>query len=637
MKATRAFLLLLLSSASWLAAQDATPPPTPPPAPPAAETPPPPPVEVPAPPPPAPVVAPEATTPPPPPPAAGPEAVQIVAPVAPTVTPGTTTTTTQTFVPSNNGPDQIKSVTTSAPSLDIKFPGGNGTATLQFQAPATTPTTAAQPDEVISLVDFPDLDIRTILRQVADMFQLNLVIPDTLTGTATVKLRNVTWRQVFQVVLEPVGFTYVEDNNIIKIKSHQELATEPVETKVFLINSSKASEMVNSLSPLIDAGAGGRIQVDNRTNALVITERPSHMNNIQEIIERLDRPTQQVSIETKFVELNLNDAGNLGVTWNFDGSSLLAAGTAWQYSIAQGLGSVVGSQPYGTPIPPPPAGAAQLPGPRRAADLAFFNTQQYNAVLRALETDQRARLVSNPTVVTLDNEEIFIHVGETIPIVYPTINNQTGNTTPGEREKIDTGVKLRVKPQVSNNGFINLTLNPEISRVSRSINYFGGDYPVIETRKLTDAKVSIKDGFTLALGGLIDDSDIKNITKTPILGDIPIIGELFTERDTQHNRRNLIIFLTAKTLNPDGATFRDVINPNLMLRTDITDEEVPGYYDRSHPNVPGVPRATPDQLKAMQDASDARTKAIYDKQMKEIQQMTKEAKSGEATHLGKGQ
>jgi type IV pilus assembly protein PilQ len=442
---------------------------------------------------------------------------------------------------------------------------------------------------------------------------------------------------VFQVVLEPVGFTYVEDNNIIKIKSRQELATEPVETKVFLINSSKASEMVNSLSPLIDAGAGGRIQVDNRTNALVITERPSHMNNIQEIIERLDRPTQQVSIETKFVELNLNDAGNIGVTWNFDGSSLLAAGTAWQYSIAQGLGSVVGAQPYGTPIPPPPAATAQLPGPRRAADLAFFNTQQYNAILRLLETDQRARLVSNPTVVTLDNEEIFIHVGETIPIVYPTINNQTGNTTPGEREKIDTGVKLRVKPQVSNNGFINLTLNPEISRVSRSINYFGGDYPVIETRKLSDAKVSIKDGFTLALGGLIDDSDIKNVTKTPFLGDIPILGELFTERATQHNRRNLIIFLTAKTLNPDGATFRDVVNPNLMLRTDITDEEIPGYYDRSHPNVPGVPRATPDQMKAMQDANDARSKAIYDKQMKELQQITKEAKTGEATHLGKGQ
>ncbi|MFP4068714.1 MAG: secretin N-terminal domain-containing protein, partial [Opitutales bacterium] len=140
-------------------------------------------------------------------------------------------------------------------------------------------------------VDFPDEDVRTILRNVADLFDLNLVIPDGLQGRTSIQLKGVTWRQVFEVVLEPLGFTYIEDRNIIRIKSIEELTSEPVDTRVFVVNYARANELQGSIAPLVDSALGGRIQVDTRSNALVITERPSRMNKIQEIVERLDKAT----------------------------------------------------------------------------------------------------------------------------------------------------------------------------------------------------------------------------------------------------------------------------------------------------------------------------------------------------------
>src|SRR5580700_7603918 len=110
-------------------------------------------------------------------------------------------------------------------------------------------------------VDFPNEDIRTILRNVADLFELNLVIPDTLQGKASIKLRDVTWRQIFQVVLAPAGYTFIEDNNIIKVVTIDSLNQEPVTTQVFILNYAKADDIKPSVSPMVEAAAGGKIEV----------------------------------------------------------------------------------------------------------------------------------------------------------------------------------------------------------------------------------------------------------------------------------------------------------------------------------------------------------------------------------------
>src|SRR5690606_2901969 len=200
-----------------------------------------------------------------------------------------------------------------------------------------TKSTSSSGADTLS-VDFPDEDVRNILRNVADLFELNLVIPDTLQGRTSIKLRDVTWRQIFQVVLSPVGFTYIEDGNIIKVVSNDSLMQEPTTTEVFVLNYANAKDILPTLAPLVDASIGGGIVVNDRTNALVITERPSRFNRIRPIIEQLDKATEQVMIETKFVEVTDQDVKNIGVNWSSLANFRVGAGEisqTWERSRGQ--------------------------------------------------------------------------------------------------------------------------------------------------------------------------------------------------------------------------------------------------------------------------------------------------------------
>ena len=183
--------------------------------------------------------------------------------------------------------------------------------------PASAAPAAADPKgrEVLS-VDFPDEDIRTILSNVADLFEINVFLPETLKGKATIKLRNVTWRQVFDNLLKPVGYTYVEEGNIIKVVSNETLQQEPMMTDVFTLNNARAADVAPTITSLIDPATGGKVVVDQRSNSLVVTTRPSRIAQIRSIVERLDRGTEQVMIESKFVEVTEGNLRNIGVNWS---------------------------------------------------------------------------------------------------------------------------------------------------------------------------------------------------------------------------------------------------------------------------------------------------------------------------------
>src|SRR6478736_1500736 len=199
--------------------------------------------------------------------------------------------------------------TTPPPAAE---PAAPAAVTVQGSEPAAG---SVSRDKDTLSVDFPDEDIKTILRNVADLFELNLVVPDTLTGKTSIKLRDVSWRQIFQVVLSPVGYTYLEEGNIIKIVSNESLQQEPAATEVFILNNAKASDIKPTVDGLVDAAGGGKIVIDNRSNALVITERPCRMGRVRTIVEQLDKATDQVMIETKFVEVTDRDVRNIGVNW----------------------------------------------------------------------------------------------------------------------------------------------------------------------------------------------------------------------------------------------------------------------------------------------------------------------------------
>jgi type IV pilus assembly protein PilQ len=112
------------------------------------------------------------------------------------------------------------------------------------------------------------------------MYEMNIVIPESVQGNASLKLRDVTWQQVFSVLLDPIGFTYVQDANIIKIKNIKDIQNEPVSMRVFFVSYASAEDMMESIHPLVDPVVGGRVQVDKRTNAILVTERPTRIYDI---------------------------------------------------------------------------------------------------------------------------------------------------------------------------------------------------------------------------------------------------------------------------------------------------------------------------------------------------------------------
>jgi type IV pilus assembly protein PilQ len=574
---------------------------------------------------------------------------------------------------------------------------------VEGAAPAAAPATR---DKDTLSVDFPDEDIKTILRNVADLFELNLVVPDTLTGKTSIKLRDVTWRQIFQVVLSPVGYTYIEEGNIIKIVSNELLNQEPGATEVFILNNAKAADIKPTIDGLIDAAGGGKIVIDSRSNALVITEKPSRMSRIRTIIDQLDKATDQVMIESKFVEVTDRDVRNIGVNWaSLSGMSLGVGGINQTFNKTSGgsvsntsgtssgttnTTSTTGSNTTGsgttsntsngttvTYVTNPtgvnssngtfttstlnlPGGSvtglpATVPGSTGVAGFtpavpgtpavfdasgnvisaatpgtsaswtapvtvnntsttgtnastainnavttantvndavnnllsltggtstsrvasAVFSSSDFNVIISALKTTNNAKVVSNPTIVTLNNTEAVLNIGQDFPIPKYNYNQERGTFEVSGFDYKSIGVNLKVTPQVNGRGVIKLVLEPEVSQQNGTSSFNGAAIPVIATRK-AKTQVSLKDGYTMGIGGLITTSTNHGGTSVPVLGSIPLLGRLFSSKTVDDEATNLIIFITAKTVSADGASPEEVFDPRAIQAIGMTREDLPG-------------------------------------------------------------
>lgn len=552
------------------------------------------------------------------------------------------------------------------------------------KAPAATKAKDSSGKDSVS-VDFRDQDIRDILSNVADLFEINLVMPETLQGKQTIKLRDVTWRQIFQNVLAPVNYSYVEDGNIIKIVSNESLTQEPVTTEVFLINYARAADILPTITTLVDAATGGKIVVDTRSNSIIITERPTRFNRIRPIIEQLDRATDQVMIETKFVEVGSNDVKNIGVNWSslanyrlsagnltgtFDRTRNQTASSTGSLNNTNGRTSTNGStngtnaattngttgsttngsnntssvtSANGTPSATSTTGVngsilngttssttagttaltnndttstvgstltnleslANGGGTNRALS-AVFSASEFALVLSALQTQTSSKIVSNPTIVTLNNTEATINVGRETPIPKYAFNQQTGTFEVNGFEYKPIGIILKVTPQVNARGFIKLTVEPEVSQSTSNATFNGANIPVVDTRK-AKTQVSLKDGFTMGIGGLITTQSSNSGNRVPVLGSIPVLGRLFRSDDKNTQQTNLIIFITAKTVNAEGAAVEQIFESSRVRELQMTREDLPGYRDGSNPFLPSVkPGEKPAEKKSFFRSSDSK-------------------------------
>ena len=469
---------------------------------------------------------------------------------------------------------------TDAPVMAAKPAEVVETAKPAEAAPALQTTEAASAGasrnkDTLS-VDFPDEDIRTILRNVADLFELNLVVPAALQGKTSVKLHDVTWRQVFDVVLTPVGYTYVDENGIIKIVSLESLSQEPVTTEVFVLSYSKASEVQASVATLIETAKGGKLTLDSRSNSLIISEHPSKLNKIRPIIKLLDKPTEQVMIESKFIEMQRVNTKDLGVNW----------GVLQSYGVS--LGGLTQSI-HASSIPNAFYNLVNRPGNDENGHVsAVFSASDFSLILSALQSMSTTKIVSNPSIVTLNNTEATINSGKEYPIPSYTYNQERGSFEVSGFTYKPIGIILKVTPQVNANGFIKLTLSPEVSDVLSAANFGGAggaSIPIISVRKAT-TQVTLKDGYTMGIGGLLSFSGGKNGFKVPVLGSIPVLGRLFRNDSSTENTQNLLIFITARTVSPEGASISDVFDPRRVRGMDLQRADLPGYRDGSDPFAP---------------------------------------------------
>lgn len=462
-------------------------------------------------------------------------------------------------------------------------------------------------------VDYPSEEIRTVLRNVADLYVLNLVVPETLVGTTSIKLRDVTWRQIYSVVLEPVGYTFIEEGSIIKVVSRDTLNIEPPITEIFMVNYADADSIAVTLRNLVDASKGGAVQVDKRSNALIVSERASKMDNIRAVVDRLDKPTQQVFIETRFIEVTDTDAKNIGVNWsslrNYGvgvgqmsttytrdstgsrGKNLVDDYNTGEVSFTQGggddsndasmegignlRGTLVDNRTGQTLLDLSSTGTQSLASSafNSLRDIsngknstAVFTADQFGFVLSALKEQGGSRLVSNPTVVTLNNQEASINVGEEFPIPNYQYNEETGGFEVSNFEYKQIGVNLKVTPSVNNAGLINLRVVPEVSSRTGVVNFGGSggaSIPLISTRR-TETQIALKNGFTMGIGGLMESSKSSADSQVPVLGKVPGLGRLFKHEKKEETKRNLLIFITAKILPSEEADFEDVFSQEIM-------------------------------------------------------------------------
>jgi len=387
-------------------------------------------------------------------------------------------------------------------------------------------------------LDFRDADIQNVLRILSYKSGLNIVTGPEVTGLVTIKLKDVPWRQALEVILQTYGYTYEQKGNIITVTTIENMKKrredskmlseqEPLITKTFLLNYAKATDIIASIEKMkTDRGS---INYDDRTNALIVRDIPSNVELIGAVIERLDATTPQVLIEAKIVETTLSNSENLGISWTTKATiSASARPITWPFTTH--------TENKYAPDDIPDADSGSF-------SYGTLDFAQVRAVMELLSTRTDTNILSNPRVVTLDNQTAKIVVGSQYPLPEYTYNEDQARLQVSGWEYKDIGIIFEVTPHVNNAGFVTIDLEPKITEILDFVTVENTSLPRLSTEE-AKTRVMIKDGETLVIGGLIKDKVIDIKRKMPLLGDIPLLGLMFRKTEKTVTKTDLLIFLT---------------------------------------------------------------------------------------------
>ncbi|HKR76348.1 MAG TPA: type IV pilus secretin PilQ [Rhodanobacter sp.] len=458
---------------------------------------------------------------------------------------------------------------------------GDGKLALD-QHPAYTGTRAT--------FNFQDIPVRSVLQLIADTSHLNIVAADSVTGSITLRLVNVPWDQALDVILRAKGLDKRRDGNVIWVAPQQELAkyeediaaarmkaedNAPLVTTYIPISYGKAADIAKLLttdSKQSTGGGGasaggasvsrgflsarGSVSYDERTNTLLLNDTAEKTEQIRKLVAELDKPVQQVLIESRVVIASDDFTRELGVKWGANGQRTNPSGQVLQ--VGGALGSTLGNNggtTGGTTSGTLGSGGlnVNLPVSNSTASgvlgLAILGKNYaLDLELSAAQTEGRGEVISSPRVITANQQEAVIRQGQEIG--YVTYQGGIGGTaapTASVQFK-DAVLELKVTPTITADNRVFLAINVKKDSLAKFLSTPNGTVPQINTQSVNTA-VLVDNGQTVVLGGIYEINKNNTVTKVPGLGDIPGIGFLFRNTYRNNTKAELLIFVTPRILN----------------------------------------------------------------------------------------
>ena len=443
-------------------------------------------------------------------------------------------------------------------------------------------------------LNFQNIEVRSLLQVIADFTNFNIITSDSVTGAVTLRLQDVPWDQALDIILQAKGLGMRKTANVIWIAPKDEIIAkekleleskaavlnlEPVRTQSFQMNYAKAEDIAKQLT---GAGGGeksagrtlsarGSATADPRTNQLFVTDVPSRLEQVLQLLQKLDVAVRQVMIEVRIVtadeafgkslgvkfgatDQRANKGGDGGYSLSDTGSNRIAFGTSYQDAVAaSGGGGTVNTTGSFITLPATAPSAANLgTNPVPSFALSIFSNlanRFLNLEISALEADNKGKIVSSPRVVTSDGKKAFIKQGQQVP--YQSCTSAAGGTQTCTTAFKDAALRLEVTPQITPEGSIIMDLDVNKDAINTSFTSNAG--PVLEVKNVT-TQVLVENGGTVLIGGVFELEDSSNQTGVPVLADVPWLGNLFKSKLRNSSKRELLVFVTPRIISDKNGT-----------------------------------------------------------------------------------
>ncbi|PSV15411.1 type IV pilus secretin PilQ [Photobacterium kishitanii] len=443
---------------------------------------------------------------------------------------------------------------------DYRLRGNNLEVTITQRVQPKSTSTAAQTKvsyqgKPIS-INFQDIPVRNVLQLIADYNDFNLVVADTVSGNVTLRLDNVPWPQVLDIILQAKGLDKRVRGSVLLVAPKTELAANDhqvmetarkqqqlasLRSKLIQINYAKATDIAELLRGASD-GIGmlserGSLHVDERTNALIIKDTPESIASIKEIVVALDIPVKQVQIEARIVTIDEGNIDELGVRWgvsSIDGDTTIGGSIEGNLGSSGLLDDTTVDDFLNVNLGATQGGAASI-----AFQVAKLGNVLLDLELSALQSERKAEIISSPRLMTTNKKTAYIEQGTEIPYLEAS---SSGAVSVDFKKAV---LSLMVTPQITPDNKLVLDLEVTQDSKGEEVPTGVGTAVAIKTQRI-GTQVLVNNGETVVLGGIYQNQVNNSVRKVPILGDIPVLGALFRHKMEELGKRELLIFVTPK-------------------------------------------------------------------------------------------